>query len=127
MYEKGKNVMGKSLRLEIEEMWTPLREIQAEDKAIQEANARAGLGTEYARYPQSRRGLSLTSWWCRYTFGGVFLCTVLELENSRTISTPKGPLVVVNVGYGISFPQRYEAVVPPPPLCPPYPTSTPVR
>ena len=49
MYAKGKNVMGKSLRLEIEEMWSPLREIQAEDAAIKKANEEAGLGSEYAR------------------------------------------------------------------------------
>lgn len=48
MYEKGKNSMGKNLRLEIEEMWTPLREIQAEDAAITKSNADAGMGTEYA-------------------------------------------------------------------------------
>lgn len=40
--------MGKNLRHEIEEMWTPLREIQAEDAAIGKANANAGMGTEYA-------------------------------------------------------------------------------
>lgn len=49
MYEKGKNVMGKSLRLEIGEMWAPLREIQAEDAAIKKANEEAGLGSQYAR------------------------------------------------------------------------------
>ena len=49
MYEKGKNKMGKSLRLEIEDMWTPLREIQAEDAAVRKANQDAGLGSEYAR------------------------------------------------------------------------------
>lgn len=50
MYEKGKNKMGKSLRLEIEDMWTPLREIQAEDAATKKANEDAGLGTKYAKW-----------------------------------------------------------------------------
>lgn len=49
MYEKGKKLMGKYLRSEIEDMWTPLREIQAEDAAIKKANEEAGLGSEYAR------------------------------------------------------------------------------
>lgn len=48
MEEKGKRTMAKSLRLEIEEMWTPLREIQAEDAAIKKANQDAGLGSAYA-------------------------------------------------------------------------------
>lgn len=42
-------MMGKRLRLEIEDMWTPLREIQAEDAAIKKANEEAGLGCDYAR------------------------------------------------------------------------------
>ncbi|CAN0538426.1 unnamed protein product, partial [Ectocarpus sp. 12 AP-2014] len=54
MYEKGKNVMGKSLRLEIEEMWAPLREIQAEDAAMKKANEEAGLGSQYARRTMQR-------------------------------------------------------------------------
>lgn len=49
MYDKGKNVMGKSLRLEIEEMWTPLREIQAEDAAVKRANEESMKGTQYAK------------------------------------------------------------------------------
>lgn len=48
MYKKGRNVMGKSLRLEIEEMWTPLREVQAEDAAVKRANEEAIQGTQYA-------------------------------------------------------------------------------
>ena len=49
MHEKGKNKMGKNLRLEIEDMWTPLREIQAEDAATKKANQDAGFGTNYAK------------------------------------------------------------------------------
>lgn len=49
MSEKGKNLMAKALRLEIEDMWTPLREIQAEDSALMRANREAFLGIEYAR------------------------------------------------------------------------------
>lgn len=49
MQEKGKNIMAKTLRLEIEDMWTPLRDIQAEDAAIKKANEEAVLGTAYAK------------------------------------------------------------------------------
>lgn len=49
MSERGKNIMEKSLRLEIEEMWTPLREIQAEDAAVKRANEESKKGTQYAK------------------------------------------------------------------------------
>lgn len=48
MYEKGKTIMAKCLRREIEEMWTPLREIQAEDAAVKRASMEAIKGTEHA-------------------------------------------------------------------------------
>ncbi|CAM9489261.1 unnamed protein product [Hapterophycus canaliculatus] len=84
MYEKGKNVMGKSLRLEIEEMWTPLREIQAEDAAIKKANEEAGLGCDYAKgetvYSQWRERISKAR------------------DNAAPIFTPRGNSLKVNLG-----------------------------
>ncbi|CAN0314464.1 unnamed protein product, partial [Ectocarpus sp. 8 AP-2014] len=84
MYEKGKNVMGKSLRLEIEEMWAPLREIQAEDAAIKKANEEAGLGSQYARgehvYSQWRERMAKAR------------------DDASPVFTPRGNSLQVNLG-----------------------------
>ena len=40
-------IMTKSLRLEIEDLWTPLREIQAEDAAVKKANQDVHLSNAY--------------------------------------------------------------------------------
>lgn len=49
MLEKGKGVLGRSLRLEIEDMWSPLREIQAEDAVVKRANEESIKGITYAK------------------------------------------------------------------------------
>ncbi|CAM9176283.1 unnamed protein product [Pylaiella littoralis] len=84
MYEKGKNIMGKSLRLEIEEMWTPLREIQAEDAAMRKANEEAGLGTDYAR------GETVYSQWRERIRKG--------RDDASPVFTPRGNSLKVNLG-----------------------------
>lgn len=47
MYKKNRTVRGKTLRLEIEDIWNPLRELQAEDLAVKKANAEARLNNAY--------------------------------------------------------------------------------
>lgn len=47
MYKKNRTVWGKTLRLEIEDIWNPLRELQAEDVAVKKANAEARLSNAY--------------------------------------------------------------------------------